>query len=618
MQRYNPKQPSCSAEGRGRRCRSAWTAAAAVLSLVLVWAPGRGASEPLNASPNSQAEAYAAQRAKTIVELQQFRRTDAIAIKGVGPGGGEATLINLNPTINAWYLLRLDRHDGGPVDAYHLENVDPQGQRIHLDGNDPMGLVIEGGKGRYTCDLWGPDSKRSLQEARGLQVAYAPICEGRIYLRNPVKGHRTSLEKVTDTLRDRVLGGEQIVSFVRDTFFKDAFREKAQSLKGSKPLIQAIPQSAANPAPGSAAIDPNYTGRIAVPANLGISIHQPSEGGLAFGSWYAAQDNPGIYVSLIQPNVISPEILASYKTSVNNLDSVEAASLVYLIAFDLHRFDLGFALGTDHPRVEWSDRVLDKMKDPTLPGPDGIGTIVPLISTGLVNPHNALRTVAAFTAGFKRTHGAFKYGDLALKNHGSHYGFIESGVVFSKLQPGLATLFVLDDNSIRMKTWTESDNAQLARIKYARQNGVPIIEFDADKQKSFPGPLVNRWGPGNWSGSADSKLRTLRAGIALQESQDRRFLIYAYFSSATPSAMARVFQAYGCRYAMLADMNALEHTYLAVYRTQDCNLCVQHLIQDMNVLDKASEGQYVPRFIGYSDNRDFFYLMRRDPQEARP
>ena len=48
-------------------------------------------------------------------------------------------------------------------------------------------------------------------------------------------------------------------------------------------------------------------------------------------------------------------------------------------------------------------------------------------------------TVAAFVGGFKRSHGAFRYGPLALVNHGSHYGFMQQGVVFSKLQPGLAT-----------------------------------------------------------------------------------------------------------------------------------------------------------------------------------
>ena len=150
-------------------------------------------------------------------------------------------------------------------------------------------------------------------------------------------------------------------------------------------------------------------------------------------------------------------------------------------------------------------------------------------------------------------------------------------------------------------------------MRYARQNGVPLIAgFDETTQMSVPGPLVNRWGEGNWSGSKDEKLRTLRAGAALQESQGRRFLVYAFFWSATPSAMARVFQAYQCRYAMLLDMNALVHTYLAVYKRQGPRLYVQHLIQGMAEVDMTVKGQYIPRFLGYADDRDFFYLTRKE------
>ena len=108
------------------------------------------------------------------------------------------------------------------------------------------------------------------------------------------------------------------------------------------------------------------------------------------------------------------------------------------------------------------------------------------------------------------------------------------------------------------------------------------------------------------------KLRTIRSGIALQSSGRKRFLIYAVFSDATPSAMARVFQAYQCRYAMLLDMNALEHTYLALYRRPGSQLIVDHLISGMNQVEKSDSGEAVPRFLGYPDNRDFFYLMRRN------
>jgi len=71
-----------------------------------------------------------------------------------------------------------------------------------------------------------------------------------------------------------------------------------------------------------------------------------------------------------------------------------------------------------------------------------------------------------------------------------------AGVIFSKLQPGLATLFVDDTGAVQMKTWAPADDAALRTSKYARQNGVPLIEYDEKTATSMPGPLVNSWGPG--------------------------------------------------------------------------------------------------------------------------
>jgi hypothetical protein len=139
-----------------------------------------------------------------------------------------------------------------------------------------------------------------------------------------------------------------------------------------------------------------------------------------------------------------------------------------------------------------------------------------------------------------------------------------------------------------------------------------VVEFDEKSQATVPGRLVNKWGPGNWSGSEEMKLRTIRAGVALQSNGRNRFVIYAVFSDATPSAMARVFQAYRCRYAMHLDMNALEHTYLALYRRAGSQLFVDYLLSGMSEVDKMDSGGEVPRFLGYPDNRDFFYVIRRD------
>jgi hypothetical protein len=529
----------------------------------------------------------------TVGDLQPFRESQCIHVRSASGKSGVATLMNLNPRINSWYLLSV-AWSGAPAVTYHLENPSSRSRRLILDEKYPSGLVLVEGADRYPCEVFD-----GLEQARLAPRIYAPLCNGRIYLRNPATGHRTTLEAATAFLRDRVWGGEKIIS-LGHILLGDAHRET-----GSLEPKTRAPTGAVTGGPAPARINPQYADELLTSNNLGIGLEAPAPNGMIPGGWYAAAGNPGAYVSILRPNLISPEILSSYKTRVNALDGVEASALCYLIAFDLDRYALGYELGAEHPKVNWSAHLLDKMRDPSLPGPDGLGTIAPLIATGLVAPEFAPSTIATFTAGFKREHGAFKYGDLALMNHGTHYGFIENGVVLSRLQPGLATILMFDDDSVQMKTWIEPDSQLLPRIRHARQNGVPIVESMA------PGPLVKTWGPGNWSGPEDLKLRTMRSGAAIQTNGAKRFLIYAVFTSATPSAMARVFQAYRCDYAMLLDMNALEHTYLAVYRRAGSQLFVDHLVRGMDVLEKNASGEVVPRFLGYADNRDFFYVMRR-------
>jgi hypothetical protein len=545
----------------------------------------------------------------SILDLQPFRLVSLDRIKSEVGIQGTATLVNLNPTVNTWYVLEVDWQDGSRS-SYHLENPQPRAEEVLLDPQYPSGIEISEGNARYPCSLFQNKTNGPLDQARNSQAPYASLCDGRLFLRNPVKGHRTKLEAEAEFFRTQVWGGEK-VAVIFHHLLEDSHRETAKltdAVQGST----VAGSSKADDAPLPAAIDPKYAGRVLTPSGLGVTLEN-AHNGVTVGAWYSARGNPGVYVSLIEPQLIDGAILKSYKAMVNPLDSVEAASLCYLVAFDLDRFDLGYELGTEHPSTEWSEHIQPAMKDLKLPGPDGIGTISPLVPTGLVNPESVSKTVATFTGGFKRTHGAFKSGELATRNHGSHYGFAEDGVVFSKLEPGLATIFVLDDGSVQMKTWDGQDDGILPKIKHARQNGVPVVEFDEKLQASIPGRLVNKWGPGNWSGSEEMKLRTIRAGAALQSDGRKRFLIYAVFSDATPSAMARVFQAYRCRYAMQLDMNALEHTYLALYRRLGSQLFVDYLLAGMSEVDKMASGDEVPRFLGYPDNRDFFYVTRRDP-----
>ncbi len=569
-------------------------------------APAVVLREPPQAPPE-QLEEFEARRPKTVIQLQKFRTTTTIQIENEAGQFGVATLINVNPWINEWFLLQLQWLDGDSGQWFHLENPDPAGQEVALDPRFVHGLMLRSGGRPTPCDLWATNS---LAAARASRTAEAPLCHGRLYLRNLTEGRKTTLEWATDFLRDFVWQGEKITVFVREQFYKDAYLATSEVLDGAAPDAAARPRPEG--APDRPLVDPRWDGRYLVPADLGINLENDVANQVLVGRWYRARRLPGIYVSAIQPGLVSEEVVRAQKGLVNPLDEVESSALTYMVAFDLARFDLGFALGTEHPRVNWSDRVPALVRDPSLPGPDGIGTVAPLVMTGIVSPFHEKRIAATFTAGFKRTHGAFKFSELALKSSGSHYGFIEHGAVLSKLQPDLATAIVWDDGRVELKTWRGEDDDALVRIRHARQNGLPIIDHDPETGVSKVGALVPKWSLGNWSGSQDQRLRTLRAGICLQEGQEGRFLIYGYFSSVTPSAMARVFEAYRCRYAMLLDMNALEHTYLAVYRTENSSFITQHLIEEMSVLDKSVGDQLLPRFVGFADNRDFFYLVRKE------
>ena len=568
-----------------------------------------GAQPQKDPALKNQADQYNAPTPKTVIELQQFRTTTFLPIAGPSGQPGTATLINLNPRINTWFLLLIQWNGSGLLEHYHIQNPDPATQTLSLDPKYPHGILISTKEGAHSCELWSNPPHSEMADAVGSGVPYAPICGGKLFVRNKTQGNKTTLERITDLLRSHVWQGEKITTFVRETFYKDAYLNTSEMLEAKNHSLDARPHPSGTPGPPM--MNPHYSNKFLVPEELGIALDSETGNRLLVGRWYSAAGLPGVFVSVTQPNLVAEEVVQNQGKRVNPLDTVESAALVYMVAFDLDRFDLGFEMGTDHPRVGWSDRVQDQMRDNALPGPDGIGTLDPLVMTGMVSPADIQRTAATFIGGFKRYHGAFRWSDLALRNHGSHYGFMENGVILSKLQPDLSTVVVFDDGTVDLKTWKKTDDADLHRIRHARQNGVPIIDYDPATGTSKVGAFVLRWGQGNWSGSEEKKFRTVRAGLGLQVFQDRRFLIYGYFSAATPSAMARVFQAYQCRYAMLLDINALEHTYLAVYRRRGPELFVQHLIKGMDVLDKTKGDRVIPRFLGYPDNRDFFYLLRK-------
>jgi len=549
----------------------------------------------------AQREQYEAVRPKTALELQQFRRSETIPVSDAAGGQGLVALTSINPRVNSWHVLAFDWGASRPRDHYHLENPLRRSQAFKLSPDGGGALVVAAGGTETRCDLWG-GAQPALAAARASKLPYVPLCGGRVFLRNRVEGYATDLEKMTDLLRDTVWKGDDIVGFVRDSVYQDAFRE------GGRTERAETASEAGTTALPDALVRPQARGVAVVAENFGLGI----SGGRAMlpGRWYDVAGSPGIHASVMRPGDVADEILERNKARLNPLDEVEASALAYFVAFDLDVHEMRFAVGTDHPRLNWSSRVPASSRLDALPGPDGIGSTAPLLTTGMPGPTARGELAATFAAGFKRDHGGFKWGELSARNFGSHYGFVEGGAVLSKLQPGLSTLYTLEDGTFDMKTWTREDDALLSRIAYARQNGVPLVEAGADGQPAVAA-LVNRWGPGNWSGSADAKLRTLRGGGCLLVAGQKKYLVYGYFSTATPSAMAAVFLAQGCRHALNLDMNAPEHTYMALYVRNGDRMEVRHLVRAMATVDRNVNGRFLPRFISYPDNRDLFYMVRK-------
>lgn len=551
---------------------------------------------PDQATLDAQWEVYNQYAVNSVVDLAPMRATQEVKL----PDGETLRLISLHPEVNRWYLLQIEPAGRGNTQNYHFENADAKTWQLSLsDGRNPA-LVIEGNGGSDTCRPWeGRNS--DLAKAEKSNLPYAPLCGNKIYLRNQVAGSRTNREAVSDFLRDNIVFGDALVNLIKGTFYEDAFVENADTVdEGDAGAVAA--------ALGRA----DLSRRPLMRTSMGLDVIG-AESGMEAGAWYAVDGQKGVYASAMQPGMVSDAILSA-RDGAPWLDGIERGADVYLVAFDLSRFELGYELGTDHPNLGWSSRPQRSGKDWQMAGPDGFSTAAPLVRNGMLSPALTSRAVAAFAGGFKRDHGAFKFSNYATFNKGHHYGFLSNGVTFSKLIPNLATMTVTHDGTIAMQTWTEADNARIPELRYARQNGVALVQRDPETGKSVPGKFVASWGGGNWSGSAEAELRTLRAGMCLREADGKQFLIYAYFSTATPAAMARTFQAYDCSYGMLLDMNSPELTYMAVYRQNaDGNgLEAMHLSRYMAESDPSGRDGRIPRFVGFSDNRDFFYLLKKE------
>ncbi len=538
---------------------------------------------------------------KAFFQLQPYKQGMQATYKE-GPYSS-AALINLNSNINTWYVLSLTNRRN-MESTYNILAVEDS-LKLRLDPGAPQ-LLIGPPKNTYRCDIETEIAGRYLQRKRE-KFSYLPVCNNLLFVVIKQDGFRSMVEKGAEVLR--WLGGdagESIISGVKSTFFKDKYLIKGQTdeLSGTKGAGQGVVGL-----PGAAVSD-RYR-HTTIPAHsLGLKTAN-SEKSLLAGQWYPLQNFPGVYASLIMPGMVSHEIQSSHRDRVNGLDGVENSALVYLMAVSMKQYTLGWGHGTDHPGVGWSSRARNIKRDNPY-GPDGFNSIDPLVTLGHVPPMYWSRTIGTISGGFQKRHSAFRAGELSLTNKGHHYGFMQDGVMMVSPSNDLATVIIYWNGDVELKRWSEQDRHKLFLMRHIRQNGVPLIHRDVDG-KAIPGKLVKHWGAGNWSGTAEKQLRAPRGGACLIETPQDKFLVYAYFSGITPSGMARVFQSYGCIFAMHLDMNSPGQAYASLFAPNNDDgdlLDIELLMTDMYAYMGGNKKS--PRYFIKPDYKDFFYIMKKE------
>lgn len=515
--------------------------------------------------------------------------------------GAELQLVNLNRNVNAWYVLRVKESPKARVRSINLHNPGAPAQELRLNPKNPSTLeIVQGSRVVAAC----ADIVAVVLSAES--HPYSPICDNRLYIRNKANGYQPNMERAVQMLRENLGSlGEAIINKAKDAVFEDKYKEDASLVKGGSDK-----RTYESKALKRARLNEKFVGQAISNHRLGVRLPSGYDAkALNAGEWYPASNVANVYVSVVTPGMVSPEILNSHKSRVIPLNPDESNAIAYLIAFNMQKFTMGWAHGTNQPGIGWSERVTPEQRQALGggPGPSGVNSFGDLVNPGHVPPNELPRTIATISGGFQLKHSHFQWGRYSSVNKSTHFGFIENGVVMMPPNPGLSTLYVRLDGSINMKTWTERDNSELPKIRYLRQNNLPLIEPD-ENGVGIPGDHVGNRSHGNWSGSAEGNNYTPRGAACLIEEGGEQYFVYAYFSAATPSAMARVFQAYGCKQATHLDMNSPGQSYLSLLTIANNAIDTQPLTTDMTGVNPQKG---VPRYLAVPDFRDFFWITRK-------
>lgn len=278
-------------------------------------------------------------------------------------------LTNLNPAVGSWFILNVEY--GKLKTSLHLELQFPETDKLSLATTGlQITRQIQGGMTVEKCDPINDAFFSMINADQKENRSYSEFCADRIVVRHQINGRQTAKEFVTGFLRDKVWGGEKITSIVKEAFFQDKYAISSKpeaSVSATTPPPTQLEKLMSQDQPLPAMIGEKYQGQTLTVKDLGISI-EDSPDKLIAGRWYAVDGQPNMYLSVVEPGMVDKTILNSHKKIVGNLDKVESNAISLLFAFRRDKFDTSFMVGTDHPRVDWSERALESSVDKTLAG----------------------------------------------------------------------------------------------------------------------------------------------------------------------------------------------------------------------------------------------------------
>ncbi|MFK7872458.1 MAG: hypothetical protein AB8C84_04705 [Oligoflexales bacterium] len=489
---------------------------------------------------------------------------------------------NINPKVNIWHIIKITDKTQKPFYAryFHFENPNPT--TVLTLVKDGLNLTKVSGQKKH-CALWSQQSMHNITKMNFSKNPnpFISLCNGWIYLRL-YRSSKTPLsltEWGTDILRSTSFG-ESIISTVKPTLVDMKAEKVTRIHKNSKSKKQP------DYFPESPLIQEKNTVLNSEDHQLGISI-QNEENSIKMGQWYESSMHKSIYISLYTADLVPKHLLKTYKNRVNNIHSEELSSLIYVTAYDLSKFSLKYSVGTEQPPIK-TPRNHQKMRYNKYLKP-----------IGSVPPYKLNQAVSVFIGGFKSRHSTIKEGPF----QGKTYGYIQNGVHLAHMSHGLATLSIDNASHVRLHAWSRADSQKNITVD-ARQNGVMLIE------NWEPSNLLNNYEYGNWSADAKGLRRSIRSGVCIQESKNKKYLIFMAFTHATPSSMVRVMQSYSCKNAMHLDMNALMYVHNALFKfnTNEQKLQIEYLHQEMLYPPTLQRHRYVMD----NNRRDFFYLTKKN------